>query len=372
MIKKRTIILLVFGGLCCTLAIQNGVSKPDEIHRSGESEELLAERTLTEDPKDRGVANLTGHHVAGLGLVEPRGEIIELSAPESGIIRRVLVEEGQTVMQDDVVVELDQEIQQQEFVIASNRVQIAYLKLLRLQNGASAEELAQAQARVQAEEANRDNLKRIAERKAGLFEKSAISREEMDQANADYRIAVAKLELEQALWDELKRGTRKDELEIAAQEYQESKAAEESARVALERRKIRAPQDGTILRIQARAGELHTPEQDKPLLQIGDLSQLMVRVEIDERDALYLSAGAEAYVTDYALETQQRAAVVERILPRVGSKTNKMDRPGERVDIRVVEVLLKLKEQENLMPGMRVMAMIQKAQMVANTSGGKK
>lgn len=372
MIKKRTIILLIFGALCCTFAIQNGVSKPDEIHVSGEAEVLQAQRILPEDPKDRGMAVLADNHIAGLGLVEPRGEIIELSAPESGIIRRVLIEEGQTVLQGEVLVELDQEIQQQEFVIASNRVQTAYLKLLRLQNGPSAEELAQAQARVKGSEANRDNLKRIAERKAGLFDKSAISREEMDQANAEYRVAVADLELETALWDELKRGTRQDELEIAAQEYQEAKAAQESARVALERRKIRAPQDGTILRIQARAGELHTPEQDKPLLQLGDLSQLMVRVEIDERDAVYLTPGAEAYATDYALGTQKRFAVVERILPRVGSKANKMDRPGERVDIRVVEVLLKLEEQDSLMPGMRVMAMIEKGRMVANSVGGEK
>ena len=47
---------------------------------------------------------------------------------------------------------------------------------------------------------------------------------------------------------------------------------------------IRAPISGTVLQVNAKPGELAGPSSAQPLLVIGDVSALRVRVELEERD----------------------------------------------------------------------------------------
>ena len=60
---------------------------------------------------------------------------------------------------------------------------------------------------------------------------------------------------------------------------------------ALERTRIRAPRDATVLNISARVGETATPSPEQVLLLLGDVSALKVRAEVEERDAAKVRIG---------------------------------------------------------------------------------
>lgn len=95
---------------------------------------------------------------------------------------------------------------------------------------------------------------------------------------------------------------------------------------------------------------------------MADLWELRVRLEIDERDALLVSPGAAAEVTDYALGDRRVPCTVLQVVQRATSKRSQRDRPGERFDVRVVEVVLRLPEDSGLLPGMRVLGFVTKRQ----------
>ena len=63
------------------------------------------------------------------------------------------------------------------------------------------------------------------------------------------------------------------------------------ARVNLEKLKIRAPIDGTVLQLNINPGELAAPSALQPLLLIANLSTLNVRAELDERDVAEIKIG---------------------------------------------------------------------------------
>ena len=56
------------------------------------------------------------------------------------------------------------------------------------------------------------------------------------------------------------------------------------AEAAIEKMTVRAPIAGSVLQVNAKAGELAAPSSTQPLVLLGDVSALRVRAELDERD----------------------------------------------------------------------------------------
>ena len=82
----------------------------------------------------------------------------------------------------------------------------------------------------------------------------------------------------------------------------------EQAQVALRDHTIRAPMDGTILVLDAEAGQI--VDQATPLLTLADLSDLIVEADVDEAYATQIAAGQPA-VLQLAGETDTRDGQVE-------------------------------------------------------------
>lgn len=69
-----------------------------------------------------------------------------------------------------------------------------------------------------------------------------------------------------------------------------------SAELALERTRIRAPADGTVLNVLAKVGETAVPSPDSALVVFGDMSNLRLRAEVEERDAAKVHVGQRVVV----------------------------------------------------------------------------
>ena len=126
------------------------------------------------------------------------------------------------------------------------------------------------------------------------------------------------------------------------------------AEAAVERARIRAPSDGTVLSVLAKFGELVTPSPEAPVVVMGDLSGLRVKAEVEERDASKVKTGQHVVVKGDAYPGQEFTGVVSEIAQSMAAPrivTRGVRKPN---DVDVIEVVVAIDGQTPLLPGMRV------------------
>ncbi len=123
---------------------------------------------------------------------------------------------------------------------------------------------------------------------------------------------------------------------------------------AIQKTRVRAPEDGTVLNVWAKEGEMASPSGNAPLLLFGDISSLRVRAEVEGRDVTRIRVGPGAVVTADAFPDQEFSGVVTQIAPALGAPLITTRGPRRPNDVEVLEVLIKLDNTPPLLTGMRV------------------
>jgi HlyD family secretion protein len=126
------------------------------------------------------------------------------------------------------------------------------------------------------------------------------------------------------------------------------------AQAALDNLTIRAPIAATVLQLGVRAGEVASPSAPQPLVVLGDLSKLRVRVELDQRDYGATKTGQPVVVRSAAFLGREFAGKVSSIAPIIGPGSFGARGPGNFTDIDVAEVVVELAEPGSLIVGMKV------------------
>jgi multidrug resistance efflux pump len=258
--------------------------------------------------------------VAGLGEVEPSSELVAVATELSGVVAQVFARAGDQVAAGARLFALDDR---------SWRAAAAQAEAELAQARAAVPE---AQAALASARAERERAASDSARFATLVRADfAASRQRYETALADARKAEAQVSLAQA------------RILAAEAQVQRAIAAAERARVDLDRSIIRAPIAGTVLRVNLRPGEFaQAGPLDPPLVALGTLDPLHVRLQVDEADAWRLSTTAPARA--YLRGDGARSAAISfvRIEPQARPKRFLSNAPGERTDTRVVEVLYRL------------------------------
>ena len=127
-----------------------------------------------------------------------------------------------------------------------------------------------------------------------------------------------------------------------------------SAELGVEKTRIRAPSDGSVLNVFAKQGEVAVPSPENTLLVFGDLSALKVRAEVEERDAAKIHVGQRVIVRADAFPNQDFEGRVTSIAqslsaPRIASRG-----PRRPNDVEVLEAVIDLDGLPPLLTGMRV------------------
>ncbi len=122
----------------------------------------------------------------------------------------------------------------------------------------------------------------------------------------------------------------------------------------VDRTRVRAPSDGTVLIVNTRAGETATPSPEDVLLVFGDLSQLKVRAELEERDIGKIRAGQSVVVRSDAFPGQDFAGTVQRTANALGAPRIAVKGQRKQNDQDVLQVLINLDGQPPLVSGIRV------------------
>lgn len=314
-------------------------------------------------PAPGGAAVQQPTYVAGAGKVEPVSESVQVGTEVSGKLDSVNVEEGTPVRRGDVLAVLENADYLARVKSAEAQVLSREAQLQRVLNGARRQERDEARAAVMQAEAVLENARAEMDRRQRLFAEGVISREEADRYAREFNVAKARFEQSVQRHKFVDAEARDDDRVHAEAELQIARAELEEARVLYQKTFIRSPLDGTVLRKHHRSGEsvVTSMTVPDPIVTVGDQSRLRIRVEVDETDIGRLQLGKPAYVTADAFADRKFHGKVVQIGQQLGRKEVQTDKPTEKVDTKVLEVLVELEPGLELPVGLRVDSFIESA-----------
>jgi HlyD family secretion protein len=284
------------------------------------------------------------------GRVEPPSGIIKVAPATMGIVSKVLVKVNDTVFAGEPLILLnDDEIQAR---YAAAEAQVGMRRRLRNEQAATGK----ANDRRILEDS-------VAEAETAVFDAQTV----VDKAAIQWRssgvpaaaLTSARAALVRAQEDLARRQAQLRGLDAPLLTPNEAQVVSARgdlalARVNLEKLKIRAPIDGTILQLNINPGELATPSALQPVLSIANLTTLNVRAELDERDVSEIKLGQAASVRAAAFPGKEFAGTVTSIAPVVEPSRLGARGASNRTDVDVVEVVVKLAQPGPLTTGMKV------------------
>ncbi len=277
-------LLIYLGGLAVVLVILAVVGKKQGWFGEGKSTEIQ----VTEISKGTIIEK-----VSASGKVQPEVEI-KVSPEVSGEIIELNIKEGDSVKRDEVLIK----IRPDNYVFAVDQAQ-ANANNAKARLSQSEANLAQSQARFyQAEQ----NFKRSKE----LYDEKVLSVQEYEQSEADYKVAKENLQAD------------KKNVEAARYTWENAQAGVKNARENLRKTGIVAPEDGIISKLSVEKGErvLGTSQMmGTEMFRMADLSNMEVRVDVNENDIIRISLGdtAEIEVDAYTAREEKFLGVVTLI-----------------------------------------------------------
>ena len=282
------------------------------------------------------------------GLTEPRSRTVQIISEIAGKIEKIHVRAGDAVKQGDLLVEVSHDLQKAQVELGRAAVDRSMAELTRLKNGERSEEreilkaqLAEAHAMAKVADFELQRVSQIRSEAAATDREMAQYQSARDQATARERAASMRLALVEA-------GARPEDIQRAEAAVREARAQLAAAESQLEKTSLRSPIDGMIVYRYREPGETVITEIPTPILSVGDRSRLHIRVDVDEMDIGRVWMGQEVYAMASAFAEQRFAGRVIHIEPTLGRKNFRTDRPTEKMDTRVQEVVVELDDADEI------------------------
>ncbi len=278
--------------------------------------------------------------IAGAGIVEAKSQNIAVGTPIAGVVADVPVKVGDVVVSGTPLFRLDDRDRRARLEIEKAALDSAQADLARIVNLPRQEDVPPAEARVAAAESALADARRQLEVAESLDDKRAMSIEDWNRRKFAVQTLEARAAEARADVAKIKAGAWAPDLAVQRSKVAAAAAAVRADEIELDRLVVRAPVDCTVLQVNVRKGEFaQAGALSTPLMLVGDVSTLHVRVDIDENDAWRLTAGAKARA--FVRGNSQLTTHLEfvRIEPYVVPKKSLTGESNERVDTRVLQVL---------------------------------
>lgn len=277
--------------------------------------------------------------VTAPGRIDAASEARFLVAERDGVIAAVHVRAGQPVTRGTPLLSLACAAEQAQAAAARAQARAAAADQSLVEQGPRAEERAAAAARLaQAEALARDAAAALT-RAEPLAPRGFVAAGRLDTLRAAVAERTAAVTAAQAQYQALVNGARADERAAATARADEAAARATAAAAEADRCTLRAPIAGTIARVMRRAGEFSGASAGTPLIVMADLSRLMVRAEIADRDAPRVHIGDRAMITIDGVKGRWPARVTE-LAAQMGRRSARSLDPTDRFDRDVREALL--------------------------------
>lgn len=241
-------------------------------------------------------------YIGGAGIVEASTDNIKIGTSIAGIVKTVYVKVGDKVKAGDALFLIDDRELRAELLVKRT-------------------DLLKARASVEESKASLEDYRSQYALVRNVTDRRAVSVDEVQQRRNAQLLAEAKMESAKA--------------DVASAE-----AAFRQTECNIERLTVRAPIDCEVLQVNVRSGEYApTGALDTPLMMLGNLDSLHVRVDIDENDAWRFRTGSRAVAFMRGNSDLSTDLAFVRVEPYVTAKTSLTGSSTERVDTRVLQVI---------------------------------
>lgn len=258
----------------------------------------------------------TPYSAISAGKVDIEGGLVDVAARAPGIVREVLVQEGDKVVEGQVLARQEDD----DSRLSRNRV---------------AAQLQQAEAQLPILEVQLEAAVREEARLLRLTSEDAASTQAYEQAQDRTKQLRAQV-------DAQKTSIALVRAQLAEANYQ------------VELHIIRAPADGTIVRRYANPGSGASTFSVTAMFQLQPAAQRIVRAEVEERSINAVKIGQKVEIVPESDQQAKYPGEVIRIAAVMGSRKLRSDDPSERADERVVEVVVNA-EAAPVLVGQRVL-----------------
>ena len=259
---------------------------------------------------------------------------IEVASKVNGRVAWIGVDKGDKVKAGQVLVRLEDDEYRAQ--VTQQRGQLANLKgrELEIKNGNRPEEIEKARYDVSQAKADLDNAKVSLDRTSQLVADGVFSKQTLDDAQAKYDNALAKVASLQRLLDLEVLGPRKEQTTQIAGQVEQARGALDYAQTQLDNTIIKAPITGTILDRNVERGEFITTGfvGDKGakgyIVTMADLKDLQVELDISQNDFPKLGPKQKGIITTDAYPDRKYQGVIEQVSPEA-------DRAKATVQVKV-------------------------------------
>src|SRR3954465_8745726 len=252
--------------------------------------------------------------VVATGKVEPITKA-EIKSKASGIVKRILVDYGDTVKAGQVLVELDKEQIQA-------RVNETTAQLEGAEANLHAAEADLERAKVDAEGPDVPLLKRAYDRAKGMAKEGVVSTSALEDAQKNYEMSLNKQNVSKAQLQVLQAKIGQAQAQVA-QDRANLKQLEEQ----LAYTTIYSPMDGIVLSRDVEVGDavssiLVLGSSATLVMTIGDTSEVYVKGKVDESDIGKVYLGQPARIKVESFKDKTFTGKVTKISPMGVEKDN--------------------------------------------------
>ena len=215
----------------------------------------------------------------------------KISAP----VKKFLVKRGSPVRQGQLLAELenrDLNAATEENKGSYEQAQAAYETTTA---AGLPEEIQKAEADAQQAQAALSAQEKVYQSRQQLFEQGALPRKELDQSRVDFTQANNQYAIAKKHLDSLMAIGKQQELKSAAGQLQSAKGKYLGAEAQLSYSEIRSPMDGVITDRPLYPGEMAAA--GTPLLTVMDISSVIAKAHIPQKDAAALKVGDKGTMT---------------------------------------------------------------------------
>jgi len=280
----------------------------------------------------------------GYGDVEPG--ITPLYPVQAGRVEQVKVVESQEVKAGDVLLSLDSRLA--DLLVRQAR---ADLEAAQAQYD-QATKLGPQQTSKEAQQQAAIDFAELALKRKEELRGVQVNSQEIDMARAALRAEEKKLE--ELKLNDPALGLRRAEAELHAKE-----ARLDQALLGRKECDLKAPADGTVLRLLASRGETLGSQPKQPAILFCPKGPRIIRAEVDQEFAARVAVGQDAYVQDDGSASLTWRGKVTRMSDWYTHRRSIIQEPLQLNDIRTLECLITLDPgQPPIRIGQRVRVML--------------
>lgn len=289
--------------------------------------------------------------VTAKGTVESSEEIT-VSSQVKGLVNRVTVTAGDTVVKGQLLLEFDRHKIEAQLLQAIASKKAAEARLAEVNSGFRNEDVAMAGHGRESADAVYREAKDEYERLKRLLASDAATLMEVRRAEERFQVAEAKLRESDANLKKFRSGSRSEEVRQSRAAYDRALADLRYVESVARDYRIFAPISGIVAERHRDAGE--GTDIDTPLFKLVNPELTRIRAELEETEAGKVVVGQQAEVTVDAYPGKIFSGMVTKVFPLVQKKTQKSFDPMATFDINTQEIHVKLKDSSPLRNGMTV------------------